>query len=101
MDFLQHGEPCGVTASLQCRPDQCLQHAVDARGVSISVENKVGSSSLHCLNSADVLLSVGVPDGRGVLQHLPDKGFVGPLFDTGVADLHVSSKESQRLAGLI
>ena len=101
MDFLQHGEPCDVTASLQCRPVQCLQHAVDTRGVSVSVENKAGSSSLHRFNSTDVLLSVGVPDGRGVLQHQPDKGFVGPLFDTGVADLHVSSKESKSFVGLI
>ena len=32
----------------------------------ISVENKAGHSSLHSLNSAGVVLSVEIPDGRGV-----------------------------------
>ena len=68
MDFIQHREPCHLMASLQCRPVQCFQHGVDVGGVSISVENKAGHSSLHCLNSAGGVLnlSVEIPDGRGV-----------------------------------
>ena len=89
MDFIQHGEPRDLMASLQCGSVQCLQHAVDSdsSGVSISVKNKADCSSLHCFSSVDVLLSVGVPDGRGILQHRPDKGFVGPFFDAGVTQL--------------
>ena len=44
---------------------------------------------------------MGVPDGRGILQRRPDKGFVSPFFGAGVADLQVPSKESQRLAGFV
>ena len=38
MDFVQHGEPGELTTSLHCGPVQCLQHAVDTRGVSISAQ---------------------------------------------------------------
>ena len=101
MDFIQHGEPRDLSVSLQCGPVQRFQNAVDTRGVSISVKNKVGCSSLHCLISADVLLSVRIPEGRGILQHRLDNGFVGPLLDTRVADLQVPSEESERLVGFI
>ena len=54
----------------------------------------------RCTASA-LLIFFGVPDGRGILQSRPDEGFVGPLLDTGVADLQVPSEESQRLVGFI
>jgi len=65
VDFIWHGEPRDLTMSLQCG-QQAVQQAVDnndARGVSISVKNKAGCSSLHCftftVSAVDVLLSVG------------------------------------------
>ena len=86
-----------------CGPIQCFQHAVDTKCVLISVKNKAGTgcTSLHCLISADVLLSVRIPEGRGALQHQTDNVFVGPLLDTRVADLQVPSEESEHLVGFI
>jgi len=103
VDFIRHGKPGDLTASLQCGPVQCFQHAVDTRRVSISVKNKAGTgcSLLHCLISADVLLSVRIPEGRGVLQHQLDNSFVGPLLDTRVDDLQVPSEESEHVVGFI
>ena len=58
----------------------CLQYAADTRCVSISAKYKAGCSLLHCFSSADVLLSVGVPDRRGVLQHQSEYSYVFLFF---------------------
>ena len=56
LDFVEHRQSASLASLLQSKPAQCLQHAVDTRGVPERVEDEVCRLPLDCFSLGNVLL---------------------------------------------